>query len=169
MSPIIRVSMHLALSGVLAAEDFARLAAQGFRSVVSVRPDQEDANQITGRAEAVQAWRTGLQFRHVPVTFSELFRDDRIEALADALASLEAPILVHCSTGRRAALLWAATAARTAPVHHVIAALEAAGVDVSRQQRELASQAGRKRWIGRIPALQLAPARRAGTRRQAAA
>ena len=65
---ITRIQASFAVSGRLDEGDFAALAAQGFRSIISNRPDGEEPGQLTAREEAVLAWRAGLQFRHVPAT-----------------------------------------------------------------------------------------------------
>lgn len=133
--------------------DFARFAALGFKSVVSNRPDGEEDGQLTGREEAVLAWRAGLRFQHIPAGKLDLFTDAVVEPMADALNRLEGPVLAHCKTGLRSAIVWAAASARSQSVDCVLAALRKAGFDLDFLRDDLETQADRKRWLGNSPAL----------------
>lgn len=142
-----------AVIGELAEHDFEALADAGFRSVISNRPDGEDLNQLGSHREAAAAWRAGLKFRHVPAAKADLLTDPVIEAMADAIAGLDGPILAHCKSGLRSAILWAAVSARSTPVDCVMAALDAAGLDLDFLRDDLDAQADRKRWLGRVAAV----------------
>ncbi len=145
---------HFAVTAALAPGDFAAAAAMGFRSVLSNRPDHEAADQLSARDESVLAWRAGLKFRHVPAGKLDLFTDDVVEAMGDAVASLEGPILAHCASGIRSAIAWAATSARGGDVDCILAALDKAGFDLDFLRDDLEAQSDRARWVGlRAPAL----------------
>jgi uncharacterized protein (TIGR01244 family) len=153
MDRVTYITPNFAVTDALAPEDFPRIAAMGFRAVVSNLPDGEDRSQLTGRDEAVLAWRSGLAFRHVPATKEELFTDRVVEGMADALGGLEGPVLAHCKSGLRSVVLWAAASARSGPVECVLEALRRAGYDTGALRRELEAQANRKRWLGQAHAL----------------
>jgi uncharacterized protein (TIGR01244 family) len=168
MDTITYITPRFAVTGALAPEDFPKVTALGFRSVVSNRPDGEEDGQLTGRDEAVLAWRSGLAFRHVPATRHELFTDRVVEGMADALNGLERPVLAHCKSGLRSVVLWAAASARSGSVECVLEALRRAGFDPDALRHELEAQANRKRWLGQAHALRCGeaqtmppPARRA--------
>jgi uncharacterized protein (TIGR01244 family) len=136
----------LAVSGALNANDFADLAKLGFGTVISNRPDGEEAGQLTARDEAVLAWRSGLVFKHVPAAKHEVLEAHVIDALEAALTSVPGPVLLHCKSGLRSAIAWAAVAVRAgSPVEEVIAAAEVAGFDletVRDEIQDLAAQRG---------------------------
>ena len=168
MHRVTYITPNFAVTDALAPEDFPKIAAMGFRAVVSNLPDGEDKNQLTGRDEAVLAWRSGLAFRHVPATKSELFTDRVVEGMADALNGVEGPVLAHCKSGLRSVVLWAAASARSGPIECVLDALRRAGFDTGALRHELEAQANRKRWLGQAHALRCgeaspvpSPARRA--------
>lgn len=148
MSKLTFITPCFAVTGALSAGDFATLAARGIRSVISNRPDGEEAGQLTGRQEAAYAWRAGLRFRHVPAAKHDLFTDRAVEPMADALTALEGPVVAHCTSGLRSAILWAAATARSEPVSDVLAALANAGFDLGFLRDDLEAQADRKRWLG---------------------
>ena len=57
----------LSASPQIAPEDLPAIAAQGFRSVISNRPDGEEPGQPTAEALRQAAEAAGLAFAHVPV------------------------------------------------------------------------------------------------------
>ncbi|MEQ1611885.1 MAG: TIGR01244 family sulfur transferase [Hyphomicrobiaceae bacterium] len=142
-----------AVTSELTSDDFAKLAEMGIKSVVSNRPDGEESGQLLAKREAALAWRAGLTFRHVPAAKHELFTDDVVEAMADALGELAGPVVAHCKSGMRSAIVWAAASARSQSVDCVLLALEKAGFDLEVIRDDLDAQADRKRWLGRSAAL----------------
>ena len=153
MDKIVSITPRFAVTGALGPTDFAEAARLGFKAVVSNRPDGEEPGQLTAREEAVLAWRAGLQFRHVPATKHELFTDEVVEGMADALTGLEGPVLAHCKSGVRSAIAWAAASARSQSVDCVLDTLEAAGQDLAFLRDDLEAQADRRRWLGTSSAL----------------
>lgn len=170
MDGITYITPRFAVALMPRREDFARIAALGFKAVISNRPDHEDTDQMTGREEAVLAWREGLRFRHVPAAKHELFTDPVVEAMADALNAVGGPVLAHCKSGLRSAILWAAASARSQPVDCVLAALRQAGYELDFLRDDLESQADRKRWLSGSATLDCREAAllSAGPRRDAA-
>ncbi len=147
------ITPEFAVTSVLAPDDFSALAAQGFTAVISNLPDDEDTAQMTAKSEATHAWRAGLVFRHVPATKHDLFTDVVVEGMGDALRTLKGPVIAHCKSGLRSAIIWAAASARSQPVDCVLAALEKAGFDLEVIRDDLDAQADRKRWLGVASAL----------------
>ena len=159
MDKIIHITPLFAVTAALNPADFAEIAALGFKGVISNRPDGEAVGPMTGRAEAVQAWRNGLRFAHVPAAKLDLFTDPVVEGMADAIRSIDGPVLAHCQSGLRSAIAWAAASARTQPVGCVLAALANAGFDLDFLRDDLDRQADRRRWLGAVaPALDCAEA-----------
>ncbi len=148
MDKIIYITPHFAVTSALTADDFAEAARLGFGSILSNLPDDEVTDQLTARTEAGLAWRSGLRFAHVPAPKHNLFTDPVVEGMADAVARLHGPILAHCRSGLRSAIVWAAASARSQPVDCVLERLAAAGFDLEFLRDDLESQADRKRWLG---------------------
>ncbi len=145
---ITRIQPSFAVAGRLDEADFAALAAMGFCSIISNRPDGEDASQMSAREEAVLAWRHGLRFAHVPAAKHDLFDDAVIEGMADALEDLPGPTLAHCASGMRSAIVWAAAAARSQGAECVLEVMAAAGLDLEVVRDELEREPARRRWLG---------------------
>ncbi len=169
MKTITYITPNFAVTDMPSPEDFARFAALGFRAVISNRPDHEQDGRLTGRQEAVLAWRAGLRFQHIPAAKHDLFTDHVVEPMADALNALKGPVLAHCESGVRSAILWAAASARSQSVDCVLAALRKAGFDLDFLRDDLEAKADRKRWLGSSPALDCREAARVPQGRERAA
>ena len=140
MKPVRHITDAFAVSGALSPEDFASIAAMGFKSVISNLPDGETRASPAGREAADIARQSGLEYRHIPVTKFELFTDRFVTAMDSALHELPAPILAHCLSGQRSVVAWAVASARHQPVDDVLASLKAVGFDLEPLRDELIAQ-----------------------------
>ena len=121
----------LCAAGALDSADIERLAAAGVKTVINNRPDHEDPGQLPA-AEARQAAEAhGIAYHHIPVTMATLSRAD-VDAFAAVLDSAPAPVVAHCRSGTRSALLWALARMRAgADPAELVAAAARAGIDIA--------------------------------------
>lgn len=147
MQNIVFITPDVAVTGQLDAADIAEVARLGFRSIVNNRVENEEDDQLPSLTEAALARRHAISYRHVPAGKLDLFTDPVIEGIEDALANLPKPMLLHCKSGMRSAIVWAAAAARHQPVDEVLTRLEAAGYELDFLRDELDAQADRHRWM----------------------
>lgn len=153
MNKITYLTPHFAVTGFLQPADFRKIADLGFRSVLSNLPDGESSSYLSASEEAELASSADLGFRHVPAIKSEVFSDSVVDAVGQALAELESPVLAHCASGIRSAVAWAAAAARSQSADCVIAALKNAGYDLAILRDELEDQRGRSHAVSTPAAL----------------
>lgn len=90
------------VSGQPKDEAWAAYGAAGYRTIVNFRPSAEGAD-----LERMLVAANGMQYFHLPVVGAGITWGD-----ADALAKILAnpsnrPVLLHCSSGNRAAGVWA--------------------------------------------------------------
>lgn len=139
------ISSNYAVSPALAADDFARVARLGFKTVISFLTEAEAELVLASRDAARAAQQAGLHFVHIPASKFDLMTDDVLDATSRELKSAEGPVLGTCTSGQRAAIIWAATKSRTTPVNDVLEALNAAGLNLSflRDDFETQAQIGR--------------------------
>lgn len=101
----------LSVAGRLDRADIDALARAGVRTIVNNRPDGEDPGQLPA-AEAEQLAAThGIAYHHIPITAATLTRGD-VDAFAATLRDAAQPVVAHCRSGTRSALLWALTRMR---------------------------------------------------------
>ncbi len=94
------------VAGALFEADIEALADAGVKTIINNRPDGEDPGQFPAGEARALAERLGIAYRHIPVTTQSLKRAD-VEAFAAALGAAPRPIVAHCRSGTRSALLWA--------------------------------------------------------------
>ena len=119
----------LSASPQIAPEDLPAIAAQGFRSVISNRPDGEEPGQPSAEALRQAAEAAGLAFAHVPVVGGAI-SDQDVADFREALADLPQPVFGFCRTGTRTTTLWARTNAGSESPDHLIARAKSAGYDL---------------------------------------
>ena len=118
--------------------DIEAAAAMGFRSLLNNRPNGEEAGQITSKDEGQAARALGLAYAHVPATKLDLFSPAVAAAESMALKKLQRPILAHCKSGQRSAVLWAAAQVLEGrDVEQVIAQMAHAGFQLAPLRDEL--------------------------------
>jgi len=100
------LSPGLSVAGALDAAAIAALADAGVRTIVNNRPDGEDPGQLPAAEARRIAETKGLAYHHIPITAASLSPAD-VAAFAAALKSAPQPIVAHCRSGTRSALLWA--------------------------------------------------------------
>jgi uncharacterized protein (TIGR01244 family) len=94
------------VSGRLDRSDLEALAQAGVRTIINNRPDGEDPGQLPAAEARRIAELHGLVYHHIPITAATLSRAD-VDAFAAALHNGQTPVVAHCRSGTRSALLWA--------------------------------------------------------------
>ncbi len=96
-----QVTEQVLLAGQPQPADWENLAQRGYRGVINMRSDPERAAQQEATARAA-----GLDYLHLPLPAYELER----EHLAQFHTALDhfgtAPLVIHCRSASRVALLW---------------------------------------------------------------
>lgn len=101
-----RLDDSLSVSPQLSLGDVARASRDGFRTIISNRPDGEEAGQPKAAAIQAEAERHGMAFAHIPIESGKA-GDGDADAMAQALATMPKPILAYCRSGARSTTLWA--------------------------------------------------------------
>lgn len=146
MTEIRILAPGVSVTGALTVEDICAIAQQGFRTLINFRTDGESPHQVESRDARQVAQRLGMTYIHIPTSQYELFTDAVVDAASETFANSPGPILAHCAGGQRAAIVWAATAARQQPVSQVLDQLKEAGFDLAFLRDDLDAQADRTRW-----------------------
>lgn len=127
MKPIV-VSDILAVGEVPSPAEMEILARAGFRSVINNQPDGE-VDRLPGSAVLARAAKAcGLGYAHAPLA-SRTPGDAALEAYAEALRDLPAPIYAFCYSGARSAAGCALLRADAEPAQELIAQLAEAGFE----------------------------------------
>ncbi len=101
-----QVTDKLWISAQPTSGDLEKARAMGIAMIVNNRPDGEDFGQPTAAAQKEVAARMGMSYAHIPVTPGGIDRV-QVRAFQEALANAPGPVLAHCRSGMRSAMLWA--------------------------------------------------------------
>jgi len=109
MSPqLFPFTSGLSVAGRLDRAEIDALAGAGVRTIVNNRPDGEDPGQLPAAEARRIAEAHGIAYHHIPITAATMSRAD-VDAFAAVLRGAPAPVVAHCRSGTRSALLWALT------------------------------------------------------------
>jgi sulfide:quinone oxidoreductase len=108
---LIPLAPGLNVAGRLDRADIGELARAGMRTIINNRPDGEDPGQLTAADARKLAEAHGIAYHHIPITAVSLTKAD-VDAFAATLQSAAEPVVAHCRSGTRSALLWALTRLR---------------------------------------------------------
>lgn len=98
-----RIGTTIACAGAITPEAAPDIAAMGFRSVLNLRREGEEGNDVQAARAAAEA--AGLRYIHIPYDGSADAAVARrfLDAVTD---EANEPVFVHCASGNRAASLW---------------------------------------------------------------
>lgn len=134
-----RLSDRLSVTPQIDPADMQALAAAGFRSVISNRPDGEEPNQPDWATIERAAHDAGMEARHIPVTPGAITDEDAAR-FGSALEEHPGPIVGFCRTGARSASLWALSNADQRPADELIRTAADAGYDIAALRDRLAKR-----------------------------
>lgn len=142
MATMVQLEDEVFVAPQLVEDDFAEIAARGFRSVVNNRPDGEAADQLPQRLAEAAARRNGLDFRYQPVANMNVTDDHVVDAFKELLDTLPRPVLFYCRTGTRCSILWAQAAVARLGVEKTLETVTAAGYDLEPLREHLVEREG---------------------------
>lgn len=94
MKPPIKIDARVSTGGQPDEADFAKLHADGIRTVINLRRPGEANQPLDPAADGDVARRAGLNYISIPVDPKNL-DPANVEALAQAMAASSGPVLVH--------------------------------------------------------------------------
>lgn len=136
--PFNKLDSNLFVAPQLSLDDVAAAAAQGFRTIIDLRPDGEEPGQLAAATIAAAAREHGLAFVHIPVVPGQV-EDTQVEAMASALDEQPGPALGYCRTGGRVATLWALGQAGKVDADTLVNTARDAGYDLEKLRPRLQS------------------------------
>lgn len=112
--PLTFLTPDFAVAPQLTPEQVAALAAQGIRSVVNNRPDNESPGQPPERALREAAQGANLEYEFLPVDSAHITAQD-VAQFAELLKRLPKPMVAFCRSGTRSGRLFQAAMRQLQP------------------------------------------------------
>ena len=138
-----KVSPRFFVSEQISGHDVGAVAAQGIKTIICNRPDNETQGQPPVSEIAAAAEGLGITFVDMPVKAGTI-TDENIAAFERAYHDVPGPMLAYCRTGTRSVSLWALAEAPSLDVEAILSATKEAGYDLA---------AMRPRLVARSPAV----------------
>ena len=104
MSDFRRVTDDLSVAPQISLTDVAEAGRQGFRTLISNRPDGEEPGQPSAAEIGAAAVAAGLAFHHIPVRGAPT--PDQVEKTRIVLQDAAEPVLAFCRSGTRSIVTW---------------------------------------------------------------
>lgn len=125
------LSPNFSVAPQLTAEDIARAAAEGYRTLINNRPDGEAPGQLSAKQAREAAEAAGMTY--LEAAFAGPPPPQAVEATIQWLSEAETPILAYCRTGTRSTTVWALAQAKRKAMApgEIIAAAAGAGYDLA--------------------------------------
>lgn len=135
-----KISPRFFVSEQLTASDLGAAAAQGIKTIICNRPDDEVQGQPSADEIATAAGNLGISFLNMPVSGGSI-SDELIDEFERSYHDVKGPILAYCRTGTRSVMLWALTEAASLDVDAILSATKAAGYDMAAMSPRLRDRA----------------------------
>lgn len=101
-----QISDRLYVAPQLTADGIRQARAQGFALIINNRPDGEEPGQPSAADNRSVAEGEQLAYAHIPVTAGQI-SEGQVRDFQQALSGAKGPVLAHCKTGTRSAILYA--------------------------------------------------------------
>jgi len=131
-----RISPFLSVSPQIYVAHVERLAAQGFKTIINNRPDNETDDQPFAEEIAIEAARHGITFLNIPVIPGGI-TDKNVRDFGKEMGRVTGPVLAYCRSGMRSTCLWALHEARHMDSQAIIQFASTLGYNLSSQKDHL--------------------------------
>ena len=131
MSDFRHVTDDFTTAPQISLADVAEAARQGFKTLISNRPDGEEPGQPTAAEVAAAAQAAGLAFHHIPVRGGPT--PEQVEQTQAVLQDADLPVLAFCRSGTRSIITWSLSQASSGAISRadLVGLGRTAGYDLS--------------------------------------
>ena len=131
MSPFKQLSDEVYSTPQIFPESMDFIAENGFKTIICNRPDMEKPGQPHSEDVKKRASELGMDYHYLPMRPGQLSLE-LIEATKKAIENSPKPVLMHCASGTRSAMLWCFANAKELGVDTVLNKAISAGFDVAK-------------------------------------
>lgn len=136
MSEFHKLDGDLYIYGQITPDHISQAASEGIKTIINLRPDGEKPDYIDADKAAEIAINKNIEYHHIPVAMTGPI-PDQVTSFAQTLGGCEGPVLAHCGSGKRAAILWALISKGKLSADDIIATCANSGHDLSKLRPNL--------------------------------
>ena len=141
-----KLSDNFSLSGALGLDDLITLKKSGVDTIINVRQDDEEPQQINSTIYQHTAERHGMHYVFIPVKSLE-YPATAISQFSQAISGSGHNIHGFCRSGKRISHLWALSQVSTKPLSEIVTDCALIGIDLSDILPQLQLLAGHRHSI----------------------
>jgi sulfide:quinone oxidoreductase len=134
------ITQNFSVAGALSAGDLAKFKDLGVATVISNLPDEEVINGFTSDVARAEAEAVGIDYVYMPANGATVMDQKVIDQFADVLVNAEHPVVAHCKTGTRSAILWGMVSSQVTEPAQILKQLEAVGFEFDFLEDEFEEQ-----------------------------
>jgi len=146
MTPIAKLEDDFYAAPQPSEDDFAEFAAQGIKTIINNRPDDEEPGQMSAARGRELAEKHGMEYHHIPMTVPTL-SPELIAQFEKVVTTAPRPIVAHCRSGTRSCVLWSLTEAGRGArsVDETLTCAASGGYDLSQMRPMIENYAASRR------------------------
>ena len=99
-----QITKDISIGAQPSEQDLKQLAREGVKTVINLRVENEQEDQLSPIDEGQTARDLGMEYLHIPVIGDQI-REGQVDEFRNAVENLPKPIYAHCAKGKRAATL----------------------------------------------------------------
>ena len=127
MKDFVEISPEFSVSGALSSGDLKKFKAMGVSTIISNLPDEEVSNGFTSKKARAEADELDMGYIHMPANGATVMDQDVIDQFAAVLNEAKSPVVAHCKTGTRSAILWSMVASKTIRPEKIVDLMDKSG------------------------------------------
>lgn len=136
MTNFIKLAENFYIYGQIDRSHISRASSDGIKTIINLRPDGEKPGYINADNAAELADDENINYHHIPVAMTGP-SPEQVKEFGDLLENCEDPILAHCGSGKRAAILWALSNKDKLSADEIIKSCADCGHDLSKLRPHL--------------------------------
>ena len=130
MTVVKELNTKLSVAPQITLDEIKDLAAQGYRTLISNRPEGETPDQPSNAEVEAAAKAAGMRFLYIPLVSGQ-FPDAILNDFKKAYQFEQTKILAYCRSGMRSACLWAVAEAKNSGTDAVLKTAADAGFNIA--------------------------------------
>lgn len=134
------ITSDFSVSGAISSGDMAKFKDLGISTVINNMPDSEVENGFTSEVAKAEAAAVGIGYIYMPANGASVMDQDVIDQFADVLLNARQPVIAHCKSGTRSAILWGMVSSQVTQPTDILDQLQSAGFEFDFLEDEFGEQ-----------------------------
>lgn len=118
------------ISGQIGPVHIGQASTEGIKTIINLRPNGEKPGYLDAEDAADVAEDHDVKYHHLPIPMTGP-NPDQVSQFAQIIDACDGPVLAHCGSGKRAAILWALSSKGKISADDILKCCASSGHDLS--------------------------------------